>query len=142
MPFYGLSSAFKSFRSDANPRTWLISIARNTAIDTFRRKRLWDKVKGTFLSAQEETKTNLTDHLYLRKEEHAFLYESISKLKQSYKEVVLLKGIAELSTKEAASVLGWNENKVNVTFSRAVKKLNELMKEEKPNGTLNGQRSS
>ncbi|WP_043932022.1 RNA polymerase sigma factor [Bacillus sp. EB01] len=134
--------AYDSFRSDANPKTWLISIARNTAIDHYRKRNLWEKIKGTLMASQEETNSNLTDHLYLRKEEHAHLYQSISRLKQSYREVILLKGIAELSAAEAASVLGWSVSKVNVTFHRAVKKLNEMMKEEMPNGKADRQRSS
>ncbi|WP_248737781.1 sigma factor-like helix-turn-helix DNA-binding protein [Neobacillus rhizosphaerae] len=50
-------------------------------------------------------------------------------MKPSYRDVVLLKGIAEMSSREAGQVLGWSENKVNVTFFRAVKKLNVSLKE-------------
>ncbi|MDZ5471382.1 RNA polymerase sigma factor [Bacillus sp. 31A1R] len=135
-------NAFHSYRSDANPRTWLISIARNTAIDHFRKKSLWEKVKRTLIADQNENESTLTDQLLLMEEEYAYLYQSISSLKQSYKEVVLLKGIAELSSEETANVLGWSVNKVNVTFHRAVKKLNLIMKEEGSNGTLDEQRSS
>lgn len=134
--------SFHSYRSDASPRTWLISIARNTAIDHFRKKSLWEKVKRTLIASQDDKKSLLTDHLLIKEEEYAYLYESISRLKQNYKEVVLLKGIAELSSVETASVLGWSVNKVDVTFFRAVKKLNLIMKEERSNGTLDGQRTS
>jgi len=57
------------------------------------------------------------------------LYEAINELKPNYRDVILLRGIAELSSQEAGQVLGWTENKVNVTFFRAVRKLNERLKE-------------
>jgi len=61
--------------------------------------------------------------------QYTLLYAAINALKPNYRDVILLRGISELSSQEAGQVLGWSENKVNVTFYRAVKKLNERLKE-------------
>ncbi|PLR84432.1 RNA polymerase subunit sigma [Bacillus canaveralius] len=120
--------AFPRFRNDADPKTWLISIARNTAIDSFRRKSLWQKLKQSLNSSQNEPESSADKNL-LQKEEQLELHLAINRLKENYRDVVLLRGIAELSAAETARVLGWSTNKVNVTFHRAVQKLNTLLKE-------------
>ncbi|CAH2717571.1 hypothetical protein BACCIP111895_04785 [Neobacillus rhizosphaerae] len=37
--------AFSRFKNDSSPKTWLISIARNTAIDYYRKKSVWNRLK-------------------------------------------------------------------------------------------------
>lgn len=121
--------AFERFKHNSSPKTWLISIARNTAIDYYRKKSVWQKLKERLDQEHQQNHELQSDERLLRKMEYAHLYGAINQLKATYRDVVLLKGIAELSSQEAGQVLGWSENKVNVTFFRAVKKLNELMKE-------------
>jgi RNA polymerase sigma-70 factor (ECF subfamily) len=53
-----------------------------------------------------------------------------------------IRGMAELSSQEAGHVLGWTENKVNVTFFRAMKKLNERLKEGEYFGQFVGKRNA
>lgn len=121
--------AFDRFKNDSSPKTWLISIARNTAIDFYRKKSVWQKLKERLDQEQPQQHELQSDEMLLRKMEYAQLYAAINQLKPNYRDVILLRGITELSSQEAGQVLGWSENKVNVTFFRAVKKLNELMKE-------------
>lgn len=121
--------AYGQYRQDANPKTWLISIARNTAIDHYRKKSVWHKLKKLLDQDTSNRNAARTEEVLLRKIEFAGLYKAINALKPNYRDVVLLKGISELSSKEAGQVLGWSENKVNVTFYRAVKKLNERLKD-------------
>jgi RNA polymerase sigma-70 factor, ECF subfamily len=121
--------ALDRYRNEANPKTWLISIARNTAIDSYRKKSVWQKLKKLLDNESSTHHSFHTEEILLKKIECSNLYEAINKLKPNYRDVILLRGIAELSSQEAGQVLGWNENKVNVTFFRAVKKLNERLKE-------------
>ncbi|WP_042460755.1 RNA polymerase sigma factor [Neobacillus dielmonensis] len=121
--------AFGQYKKEASPKTWLISIARNTAIDFYRRKSVWQKLKNRLDNERPNVSGFQTEEELLRKVEYARLYEAINELKANYRDVILLRGIAELSSEEAGQVLGWTENKVNVTFFRAVKKLNERLKE-------------
>lgn len=126
--------SFERFRYESNPKTWLISIARNTAIDFYRKRTAWQSLKEKLLK-QYPVQHALMDEILIQKSEFAQLYEAINRLKANYRDVVLLRGIAELSSEEAAEVLGWTTNKVNVTFFRAIKKLNLLLKEDEQCGT-------
>ncbi|WP_420910306.1 RNA polymerase sigma factor [Neobacillus muris] len=40
---------------------------------------------------------------------------------------IFLRGIKEFSVSETASILNWNENKVRITYHRALKKLQKSM---------------
>jgi RNA polymerase sigma-70 factor (ECF subfamily) len=123
--------AFQSygrFKYDSNPKTWLISIARNAAIDFYRKRSIWKNMKGKLSRQSSEKESAITEEILIQKAESARLLGAINQLKNNYRDVVLLRGIADLSTEETAGVLGWTENKVNVTFHRAVKKLNLLLK--------------
>lgn len=121
--------ALNRFKNESSPKTWLISIARNTAIDFYRKKSVWNRLKQIIDFESPKLQEQGAEEAVVKKIEYAHLYEVINTLKPNYRDVILLRGIAELSSKEAGQVLGWSENKVNVTFSRAVKKLNEQLKE-------------
>ncbi|MGP4073011.1 RNA polymerase sigma factor [Piscibacillus sp. B03] len=112
---------FDSFKGNSSPKTWLISIARNLAIDEARKKKRqdWRKLIDTYDTENEES----PEDVYQTTEEKALLYEAIHTLKPNYRDVIILRGIEELSIKEAADVLNWTENKVRITFYRALKVL-------------------
>ncbi|MBT2691358.1 RNA polymerase sigma factor [Bacillus sp. ISL-47] len=130
--------AFQScgrFKFDSNPKTWLISIARNAAIDFYRKRSVWQNLKEKLSRQPSQIESAITEELFIKKAETARLLGAIHTLKTNYRDVVLLRGIAELSAEETGEVLGWTENKVNVTFHRAVKKLNLLLKEDEQSDT-------
>ena len=117
-----------SYRAAANPKTWLIAIARNVAKDAFRK----NCRQSSFLSQVSlysegaENGESIEKHL-LVKEEQKNLYHAIQELRRPYREVIYVRGIMELNSKESAEILGWSISKVNVTFSRALKKLKTVM---------------
>lgn len=118
-----------SYQSTSHPKTWLISIARNIARDAFRKKNAY----RSFLNKTKEDGDKIAISLecvLLLKEEQKRLYESILLLKNSYREIIYLKGILELNSAECGEILGWSTNKVNVTFSRALKRLRLIMGED------------
>ncbi|MGD6774654.1 sigma factor-like helix-turn-helix DNA-binding protein [Sutcliffiella horikoshii] len=51
----------------------------------------------------------------------------IRMLKQSYYDVLMLRGINELSVQETAQELNWTESKVNLSYHRALKTLEKKM---------------
>lgn len=122
--------SFVRFKFESNPKTWLISIARNTAIDFYRKRSILHNLKEKLLRQTFEKELTITEEIVIQKDESARLLEAIHTLKNNYRDVVLLRGIADLSAEETAQVLGWTNNKVHVTFHRAVKKLNSLLKED------------
>ncbi|CAM3539392.1 RNA polymerase sigma factor [Cytobacillus oceanisediminis] len=120
--------SYGRFKFDSNPKTWLISIARNAAIDFYRKSNVWKNLKDKLSRQSSENESAITEEILIQKAESARLLGAINQLKNNYRDVVLLRGIADLSTEETAEVLGWTGSKVNVTFHRAVKKLNLLLK--------------
>lgn len=114
----------KKFESIHTPKTYLFTIARNTAIDHIRKSKRFklefeDEMQG--VPAQDPS----PESLLLAREEHNVFLEHITRLKRSYKDVLVLRLINELSFKEIADTLHWSEAKVKTTYYRAIRKLKE-----------------
>ena len=103
-----------------NPRTWLFAIARNVAIDEKRKRKLISWLPDIFLQHLVSHDKTPEESLELS-ENKRLLYDIILQLKRSYRDVLILRGIKGLSSKETAQVLGWSEAKVNTTLHRAIK---------------------
>ena len=73
-----------------------------------------------------------------QKEQLAKMYDSLSKLKKDYQEVLLLRKIQECSIKETAYILGWTEAKVKMKMTRALVALKKEFHQEggHTNGTI------
>lgn len=123
-------NAFKKYDlfQGGNQKAWLFRIARNLAMDHFRKKKpiayLFDS--SAVFQANEPTPEQLT----LLNESERELYISINKLKRSYRDVIILRKIKEFSIKDSSVILGWSESKVKVTLYRAMKALKKEMKRE------------
>jgi RNA polymerase sigma-70 factor, ECF subfamily len=115
------------FKGNSEPKTWLISIARNLAIDHFRKNKAKLFLPASFLnhlSSQEKSPQDLI----LEEETKSELYRSINSLKPSHRDILILRGILDLSPVEAAAVLNWNTSRVNLTYHRAIKALKKKTK--------------
>ncbi len=117
-----------SFKGDSHPKTWLISIARNIVIDRYRKNKVWERIKH-ILSAEQPIATTIENSI-MKNSEQTQLVNAIHQLPSPYKEVVILRGIMELSSKEASVILKCSTNKVNVMYHRALKKIKEILEEE------------
>lgn len=113
------------FKGHSHPKTWLISIARNKVVDDYRRRQVWEKIKHLVFHDQKHS-NELEEQTILNQEIHQ-LYKAIHQLSPRYKEVVILRGILELTPKEVSEVLKRNVNHVNVMFHRALKRLREIL---------------
>jgi RNA polymerase sigma-70 factor, ECF subfamily len=119
---------FGGFQNQASPKTWLLSIARNLANDEFRKAKwkMWQRSIPFEERHQAVTEHSPEDIIQFSEETRA-LYEAISRLKPKYRDVIILRGIKDLSVKETSMILSWTENKVGMTYHRARKALeNEL----------------
>jgi RNA polymerase sigma-70 factor, ECF subfamily len=116
---------FDTFQKKSSPKTWLLSIARNVGIDEIRRrKRL--RVKKAIWFQDEQNVTETPEDILQLNEDNKLLYQAILSLKANYRDVVILRGIKELTVSETASILNWNENKVRTTYHRALKSLQKV----------------
>jgi RNA polymerase sigma-70 factor, ECF subfamily len=116
-----------NFKGTSSPKTWLISIARNTAIDEARKQKMLRFVPFQDNSQTEEGKKLNPALISQVNDDYATLYEAISQLKKSYRDVILLRKISELSAKETAEVLNWKVDKVNLTLHRAMNALEKIL---------------
>ena len=102
----------------ANARTWLVQIARTTALDWFRsedrRRRREERV-----AEPEHVDAAFAEGL------SAELETALRELSAGEREVIALRILLELDGDEAARVLGISPTAVSTRLSRALKKLEE-----------------
>jgi RNA polymerase sigma-70 factor, ECF subfamily len=114
-----------SYKKQATPKTWLFTIARNTAIDEARKKESKISKNSSPFDERfwEQQTTANPEHILLKSEEQRELYLSIYKLKKKFREVLILRGIQGLSVRETAQILNWKETEVRTNYHRAIKTL-------------------
>ncbi|RPF53277.1 RNA polymerase sigma factor [Aquisalibacillus elongatus] len=118
---------YDTFRQD-NEKGWLFRIARNITIDFVRKKHPVSYLMDTLPSNQHQDHSP-EKHLELTESEKE-LYHALGNLKRSYRDVIILRKIKEFSVKEASDILGWKEEKVRVTLTRAIQALKRQLEKE------------
>ncbi|MGX1263907.1 RNA polymerase sigma-70 factor (ECF subfamily) [Rossellomorea marisflavi] len=112
------------FEGKSSERTWLFSIAKNVAIDHFRKQKNW---KNRLLDKFDWNRSELSDEkplpeeIALANEEVRELYECLKYCSTDHRMVIIMRYLQELSIVETAEILNWSESKVKTTQHRAVK---------------------
>ncbi len=122
-------SALRTFEEQGKPfLSWLYTIARNTVIDH------WKKKKEIHIEAQEEYFANIEDiaptpaETIARKENAQRIRVAIQRLSEDQQEIVILKYIEDLSNKEISAITGKSEDAIRQTQFRAFKILKSYFK--------------
>ena len=118
--------AYSGFEGKSSEKTWLFSIAKNVAIDhyrkkTVRRKHSFDKFdweKSELVSTEI-----LPDNLVVLNEEMKELLNVLDTCTGDQKMVIHMRFIHDLSIADTAEILGWSEGKVKTTQHRAINAL-------------------
>ncbi|TYS17513.1 RNA polymerase sigma factor [Rossellomorea vietnamensis] len=127
--FYRAIKSIDTFKEQSSPKTWLFSIARNVGIDEIRKKKRI-KLRHALLEKEFEDKKEKSPESILHlNEQNKILYQTIHTLKRNYRDVIILRGIKEFSVSETAQVLNWSENKVRITYHRALLALQKKKEE-------------
>ncbi len=118
-----------------NLQAFLYQTARNVVIDFYRRRgSLKDEPIFRDEAREEQLKIDIADPKQdpLKKIQLSSDIEEVKKalqkIREEYREVIILRFIEELSVKETAAVLGKTEGAVRVLLHRAVASLREIMK--------------
>ncbi len=126
-----------SFRGDSKITTWLYSIARNVALSRIRRTQRYNYLDSETLEHVQATsggelETNTEGPSpaddTMRSEEMRLLHDALDELSPSYREVVALRDLKELSTREVAEQLGLSRVNVRVRLHRARTALREQLR--------------
>lgn len=120
---HGLSS----FKGHSSMKTWLYTIAYHTFVNDYRRK-----IKWTFTNVEEmdflEQQSFTTPEDYIETQaDIERLWHHIHQLKNSYRDVLILRDIQELSYEEVAEILNWTLSKVKTTLHRARLELKRML---------------
>ncbi|WP_053366482.1 RNA polymerase sigma factor [Bacillus sp. FJAT-27245] len=103
-------------------KTWILSIARNTAVDLKRKQKIISFLPNIFNEAKYTVEKS-HDSMLISKEIWMELQQAILKLKPHYRSIIILRVLKDLSVKETAHVLGCKELKVRVDLHRALSQL-------------------
>ena len=118
--------AFKSIDEEkAGFKYWLLKVCRNCYFDYLRKAKRLTPIDDNLQGDEAE----LVDDV-IRNDEYRALYKAIYKLKDSYREAVMLFYFGGLSVAETASVLGITPENAKVQLFRARIKLKEILEAE------------
>ncbi|WP_400246594.1 RNA polymerase sigma factor [Niallia sp. JL1B1071] len=110
------------FKGESSERTWLYTIAKNIAIDHFR------KQKNSYSFDSEipihiKDEQALPEEIALHKEQLDWINHLLTCCTADQKKVIYCRYLKEMSIIETALNLGWSESKVKTTQHRALKLL-------------------
>jgi RNA polymerase sigma-70 factor, ECF subfamily len=132
-------SAFRSmdrFEAQARLSTWLHRITVNTALMKLRRRvrKPEESIEPLLPTFNEKghhvmraAPADAADELFEREETRVLVRQAIAELPDSYRTVLLLRDIEEMSTEEVAGLLGITPNAVKARLHRARQALATLL---------------
>lgn len=120
--------SYDQFTGKSSEKTWLFAIAKNVAIDYFRKQAVRQKHSVDYFDWETEQLRSTTpspeDNLLLS-DEFKQVEAAIEKCTGDQKMVIIMRFFQELSILETAQILEWSEAKVKTTQYRAIKVLRE-----------------
>jgi len=108
-------------------KNWIYIIARNYIIDLYRKK------KGIISGYSDDIQEIITEQSTSDGNEMMIetIIESLDKLKEQEKEVVILRYIQELEIEEIAKIINKNHIATKVMIHRAIKKIKDIVDSQK-----------
>jgi RNA polymerase sigma-70 factor (ECF subfamily) len=131
--------AYSKFEGKSSEKTWLFSIAKNVAIDHFRKQTV--RKKRLFESFDWETmqlvsSDMLPEDIVMLNDEMKALLVALDHCTGDQKMVIIMRYFQELSIAETAEVLKWTEGKVKTTQHRAIKALRQRLSAKEKEGKV------
>ena len=124
--FIKVLKSYDSFRQQSSLKTWILSIARRTAIDHYRKKKMIS-ILPSILTDMRKSEDYIPEEEMVHNQDWGILQKALIQLKPDYRNVIILRGLKEYSIKETSEVLGWKESKVKVDYHRAIKLLKKYV---------------
>ncbi|MDD3284752.1 MAG: RNA polymerase sigma factor [Patescibacteria group bacterium] len=124
----------KKFNQDKNFKSWLFVIAKNTAIDFLRKKKSFvfsefDNEEGdNILLETIKDEDLIPDEILEKKDLKELLNNAISKLSLSYRTVIILHHVEEMTFREISEILKEPIDTVKSRYRRGIIILRNLLK--------------
>jgi RNA polymerase sigma-70 factor (ECF subfamily) len=122
--------AYDRFEGKSSEKTWLFSIAKNVAIDHFRKTAVRKKHSAEHFDWETQQLTSserIPEEVASLNEDKVLLYKALDQCTGDQKLVIIMRFFQGLSIAETADVLEWSEGKVKTTQHRAIKALREKL---------------
>lgn len=122
--------AYDRFEGKSSEKTWLFSIAKNVAIDHFRKMSVRQKHSNDFFDWETQQLTSsekIPEEVAVLNDDKIMLYKTLDTCTGDQKLVIIMRFFQDLSIAETADILGWTEGKVKTTQHRAIKSLREKL---------------
>ncbi|PIE50269.1 MAG: RNA polymerase subunit sigma-24 [Flavobacteriales bacterium] len=110
-------------------KTWVLTIAQNTMIDFWRKKKRGNETITDKLSETKNDYAKSPEELLISEEEEQKIMEIVESMDKNYREIIALRFFEEKSIKEIASELNISISNTKVRIMRAKKILAQLLKE-------------
>ncbi|WP_422193315.1 RNA polymerase sigma factor [Psychrobacillus psychrotolerans] len=122
--FFKALKNIDKFNGKCKLNVWLCQIAKNTYFTYLNKQKRFDtdNIPEVSVSSVEE--------IILNKEENFRIHKVLRHLEEPYKEVFTLRVFGELSFKQISELFERTESWARVTFHRAKRKIQDLLKEE------------
>lgn len=125
--------SYQKFEGKSSEKTWLFSIARNVAIDSFRKNKSWKQKiieKFDWFSTPVKDYQPIPEEIAIHREEIQEVFRCLDECTVDQRLVIVMRYLQELSITETAEALGWSESKVKTTQHRALKAIKTRMEEQ------------
>ncbi|WP_126426929.1 RNA polymerase sigma factor [Brevibacillus marinus] len=111
----------------AGLKTWILSVAKNVAVDHYRKRKL------SLLFTEKGLKKlpasdGIPEASLDAKEQERLIERLLQRLKPQYRMVIILRCIKGYSIRETAEILECSEAKVKVNYHRGIKQLQEKVR--------------
>lgn len=115
------------FRNESSVKTWLYAIAKNKCKDHFRSAFVR---RVTISNRIESPPGESVEDVVMQSMQRNAVWEALLKLKQQYREVVILHTKEDMTFKEVGDVMGLSESTARVKYHRAVRQLRDILGKE------------
>ncbi len=119
--FVRVKIASSSYKPGTNGRAWILTIARNIAISIIRSGRY-----ETLLNEVEVKESHGIDHVQMSLDS-IILKETLSKLDEQERQIVVLHAVKDLKHREIAEIIGIPLGTVLWKYRRAIKKMSKFL---------------